>query len=73
MNLAQAQKKLANVTCPACNNGSKLEAVLRCDLDQEACVLVARCGSCQATHQLRETQGKIDFEEGRTRLPAAAA
>lgn len=74
MNLVQAQKKLTGVTCPACNNrASRLEAVLRCDLDQEVCVVVARCGSCAATHQLRESQGRIEFEEGRTRKAAAAA
>lgn len=74
MNLSSAQKKLAGITCPACeNNGSRLEAVMRCDLEQQVCVIVARCGNCQVTHQIRETQGLIEFEEGWAARRAIAA
>jgi hypothetical protein len=43
--LTEIQARLLTLTCPSCGRG-KLDLSLRCDLHQDGCSLVARCGFC---------------------------
>ncbi|MFQ5597475.1 MAG: hypothetical protein ACE5GK_05435 [Nitrospiria bacterium] len=59
MDITEMQRMLNKVRCPLCSN-AEFDVQLRCDLGLGACLVTARCQSCNTLYELSSEKSPLE-------------